>query len=122
MTSWQPMYILRDDGGVHLARRRFLRDSLRVGAVVALSTLLSAAPASAASLFAMPSIGDQKRVGQQAAKDLLRRYKEVHDRRSTHFRDVGKRLVDALSAVDRKNWDFKFHVLESHASAEGAKP
>jgi len=98
---------------VELSRRRFLRNALVGTATVAASSLLLPTPAHAGGLFAAPSAGDQKKVGQQAASEILKKYKEVHDRRASHFQDIGGRLVSALSDSDRQNWDFKFHVLDS---------
>jgi predicted Zn-dependent protease len=80
---------------------------------VTLAPLLIAGPAEAGGLFAAPSPGDQKKVGQQAAKQILGQYKEVHDRRATHFQEIGRRLVNALPSTDRNTWDFSFHVLDS---------
>jgi len=102
-----------DHLSIELSRRRFLRNALVGAASVAATSLFLPAPAEAGGLFAAPSAADQKKVGQQAAKDILKKYKEVHDRRATHFQEIGQRLVSALSASDRENWDFKFHVLDS---------
>ena len=83
-----------------------------IGAAATAGLLLPHA-AEAGSLFAPPSANDQKKVGQQAAKDILKKYKEVNDRRATHFQEIGRRLVSALSPADQRNWDFRFHVLDS---------
>jgi len=98
---------------VELSRRRFLRNALVGTATIAASNLLLTPAAEAGGLFAAPSAGDQKKVGQQAAAEILKKYKEVHDRRASHFQEIGRRLVSALSDSDRQNWDFNFHVLDS---------
>ena len=95
------------------SRRRFLRNAILGTAGVALSGMIAATPADAGGLFAAPSVSDQRKVGLQAADQILKKYKEVHDQRATHFQEIGRRLVGSLSATDRKNWDFKFHVLDS---------
>jgi len=60
-----------------------------------------------------PSVSDQKRLGQQAAQQILQRYHEVRESRASHCSQIGARLVNALPAGDRNPWDFKFHVIES---------
>lgn len=94
------------------SRRRFIRNAAAAGAGALAAPLLSA-PAWADALFAAPSPGDQRKVGQQAARQVLQKYREVHDGRARHFQEIGRRLVDALPDQDRRNWDFQFHVLDS---------
>lgn len=103
---------LIDDAGGVASRRRFLQGALRACAGVVLSTAFLTAPSDAASLFAVPSVKDQKKIGRQASRQILKRYKEIRDGRAAHFRQVGKRLVDVLSAADRKDWHFDFHVVD----------
>jgi predicted Zn-dependent protease len=95
------------------ARRRFLRQALGAGAGLIAAPLLLPTAAEAGGLFAMPSTGDQKKVGQEAAQQTLKKYKELHDGRARHFKEIGQRLVDALPDEDRKTWNFEFHVLDS---------
>lgn len=111
----------RSAPGAHhneVSRRGFLtRAALTgAGAVLAPALLLNAVAGEAdASLFQFggkPSVDDQKKMGQQAAQQILKQYKEVHDSRADTFRKMGERLVAALPAEDRK-WDFTFRVLDS---------
>ncbi len=95
------------------SRRLFLRRAALAGAGLAAAPLLMPTAAEAGGLFAAPSTDDQKKVGDQAAQQVLKQYPEVHDARARHFDQIGQRLVAALPASDRKTWDFKFHVLDS---------
>ncbi|MEO7715687.1 MAG: M48 family metalloprotease [Capsulimonas sp.] len=96
------------------SRRRFLRNAAFAGAgLVVAPTLLIAQPAEAGGLFAQPSPDQQKKVGDEAAKEILRKYKEVFDGRAKHFDTLGRRLVAALPESDRKTWNYRFHVLDS---------
>lgn len=98
-------------------RRELLR---RAGTVGASGVLLGPAvlseilgrPASAFSLVPKPSVDQQKKLGGDAAKQILQKYKEVHDKRASFFNRIGQKLVAALPADDRK-WNFSFHVLDS---------
>jgi len=96
-----------------LTRRVFLRRAALTGVGLAALPLLMPAEAHAGGLFAAPNAADQKQVGQQAAQQILQKYKEVFDDRAKHFNTIGQRLVSALPASDRSTWDFKFHVLDS---------
>ncbi len=80
--------------------------------MAALPLLLPAA-AQAGGLFSAASPDDQKKIGDQAAAQVLTQYHEVFDRRATHFNAIGQRLVRALPEPDRSTWNFKFHVLDS---------
>ncbi len=93
-------------------RRRFLRNAALAGLSVAAAPLLLSSPAQA-GLFAAASPDDQKKVGDQAAAQVLQQYHEVFDARAKHFNAIGQRLVRALPASDRATWDYKFHVLDS---------
>ncbi len=97
------------------SRRRFLRTAALAGAgVMAAPLLLSPQAAQAGGLFNfMPSVDDQKKVGAQAAQQILHQYKEVHDARATHFQQIGARLVSALPLSDQKTWPYTFHVLDN---------
>lgn len=94
-------------------RRVFLRRAALTGVGMAALPLLTPAEAHAGGLFAAPSQDQQKQVGQQAAQQILQKYKEVFDDRAKHFNVIGQRLVRALPDSDRNAWDFKFHVLDS---------
>src|SRR5207248_2223102 len=54
-----------------------------------------------------------KRLGDQAAQQILQKYHELHDERARKFQRIGDRLVDGLSSQDRGAWDYRFHVIES---------
>ena len=97
----------------HLGRRRFLRDAGLAGLGMAALPLLLPAAAQAGGLFAVASPEDQKKIGDQAAAQVLTQYHEVFDRRASHFNQIGQRLVRALPASDRSTWNFRFHVLDS---------
>src|SRR5262249_14681393 len=63
--------------------------------------------------FSMPSPEQQKRLGAQATVQILSQYREIKDRRATHFAELGARLVKALPTEWRTLWNYEFHVLES---------
>lgn len=98
-----------------ISRRRFLRHAAFAGAgALAAPLLLTPQAAHAAGLLNfMPSVADQKKMGEQAAQQTVKQYKEVFDGRAHHFNQLGQRLVAALPAQDRNTWDYKFHVLDS---------
>ncbi|BDI33279.1 hypothetical protein CCAX7_53300 [Capsulimonas corticalis] len=99
---------------MHESRRRFLRRAAWTGAgLIIAPTLLVPQPAEAGGLFSQPSPADQKKVGDQAAKEVLQKYKEIFDGRAKHFDVLGQRLVAALSPEERKTWNYRFHVLDS---------
>ena len=95
------------------SRRLFLRRAALAGAGLVVAPLLIPQAAEAGGLFASASPQDQKKVGDQAAQQVLQKYPEVHDARARHFDQIGQRLVRALPASDRNTWDFRFHVLDS---------
>ena len=96
------------------SRRQFLSRTALAGAGIALAPLLlTPQAAEAGGLFAAPNASDQKKVGEEAAQQVLKKYHEVFDARARHFNTIGQRLVNALPPSDRNTWDFKFHVLES---------
>ncbi len=98
----------------NLSRRRFLREARALaGAGLAIVPSFAAAGGGGRALFAAPSPQDQKKVGDQAAQQVLKQYHEVFDARARHFNQIGQRLVHALPASDRNTWDFRFHVLDS---------
>ncbi|MDX1934884.1 MAG: M48 family metalloprotease [Capsulimonadales bacterium] len=82
-------------------------------AVAFVAVSVPAVPAVAWQLFKRPSPEEQKRLGDQEAAKILKKYKEVTDGRAAHFKEVGRRLVAALPEKERNRWDFRFHVLES---------
>ena len=96
-----------------ISRRHFLRMAALAGLGVAATPLLLPTAAQAGGLFAAASPDDQKKVGDQAAAQVLQKYHEVFDKRATHFNQIGQRLVRALSPSDQRTWDYRFHVLDS---------
>jgi len=103
--------------GLHLprpaaSRRDFLVKMLAGGLTVAAVPLL--AGNAQADLFKfMPTVADQKRLGEQAAQDVLKKYEVVTDSRAKSFDTIGAKLMAALPAKDRNTWDYKFHVISS---------
>ncbi len=91
------------------SRRAFLKSALASGVTAA---LCATAAATRADWFT-PSIAEQKKLGLQAARQVTEKYREVSGPRAQHFTEIGERLVAALSARDRKTWDYRFYVLES---------
>ena len=99
--------------GMANGRRRFLRNAWLAGLSAAAMPLLLPPSAQAGGLFAQANPNDQKKVGDQAAAQVLKQYHEVFDGRAKHFNAIGQRLVHALPASDQSTWDYKFHVLDS---------
>jgi len=90
-------------------RRQFLKIALAGGAAAAFAGVAEESRAD----FLTPSPADQKKVGQQAAQQVVQKYHEVSDERARHFQRIGARLVAALPSKDRNTWDYRFHVLDS---------
>jgi predicted Zn-dependent protease len=65
------------------------------------------------NLFKQPSPDQQKKVGDQAAQEILAKYPEINDARAKHFRDVCTKLVNSMPDADRKTWNFRFHLIDS---------
>jgi predicted Zn-dependent protease len=105
-----------------LSRRRFLRQAALAGAGVVAAPLLAAPPAEAFSLVSKPNSNDQKKIGEKATQDILRKYREVTDGRAAHFNSIGQRLVSALPQAERDRWDFHFHVLDDKEANAFALP
>ncbi|HLH80343.1 MAG TPA: M48 family metallopeptidase [Chthonomonas sp.] len=91
------------------SRRQFLRELTTGGLLVALATMDEQARA---DIF-MPSISEQKKVGQQAERQILQQYRVVHGPQERWLQRVGERLRAALDEKDRRTWDYRFHVIES---------
>ena len=100
------------------SRRLFLKSALAGGAAITLAGL----PLESRADMFTPSVADQKKVGQQAAQQVLQKYREVSDARARHFDAIGARLVDALPAKDRSTWNYEFHVLDNKAINAFALP
>ncbi len=92
------------------SRRDFLRRAIVGGITVATLPLLGAE--AYADPFT-PSVADQKKMGDQAAQQVLQKYHVVTDSRSGAFDRIGAKLVNALSPRDRGPWDYRFHVIDS---------
>ena len=101
------------EANVDLSRRDFLRNAGLIGLAAAAPVVLSGTPADAFSFVSQPSPDEQKKLGDQAAQQILKQYREIKDGRERHFSNLGQRLVDSLPDDQRKLWDFKFHVLDS---------
>src|SRR5437762_6688418 len=111
------------DGGRNSMLIHSLRDRERSGRAglrrawlslcVGLVALSGAAAAPARSDMFTPSEKDQIRLGDQAAAEVMRKYRVVNDSRAASVEDVGRRLLDALSPKDRGPWDFRFHLIDS---------
>jgi beta-barrel assembly-enhancing protease len=77
--------------------------------------VFAARPARAQNLnpFRPPSPEQQRRLGDEAAAQVLRKYREVNDDRAARFRQVCERLVRTLPDADRKAWNYRFHLIDS---------
>ncbi|MCS6776602.1 MAG: M48 family metalloprotease [Chloroherpetonaceae bacterium] len=93
-----------------LETRRSLIGKLLAGGVAALPILM--AREAQADPF-RPGVAEQRRIGQQAAQEILQKYREVRDSRARDFQRVGFRLVEALPPAEQTRWDYTFRVLES---------
>ena len=91
-------------------RRDFLRKALLTGTTAMLLPFLAEEEAEA-DLF-KPSADEQRKLGQQAAADILKKYPEVKDSRAESFRKVGDRIVSAMGN-QKGPWDYSFRVIES---------
>jgi predicted Zn-dependent protease len=60
-----------------------------------------------------PSEKDQIKLGDQAAQEVIRKYRVIHDGRARRVEDVGYRLLDALSSKERGPWDYHFYLIDS---------
>jgi predicted Zn-dependent protease len=58
-------------------------------------------------------VADQKKLGNQASEEILKKYKEVKDDRARSFRRVGDKLIASLTAKEKGPWDYSFRVVES---------
>lgn len=91
------------------SRREFLQKLFATGTLFTLASLDEQAKA---DIF-MPSIAEQKKVGQQAERQILQQYRDVHGPLESRLSRVGQRLIEALSERDQRTWDYRFHVIES---------
>src|SRR5690242_20789157 len=82
-----------------ISRRRFLSGTALTGAGFLLPSFLKLPPADADRLgLQMPTVAQQKQVGQQGAAEVMKKYYEVTDGRARHFKAIGERLIQALPA------------------------
>lgn len=94
----------------HYSRREVLRAALVGGLTLsALPLLMGEAEA---DLF-KPSPAQQMKMGDQAAAQVLQKYREVKDDRAREFNRVGAKLVDALPTADKGIWNYNFRMVES---------
>jgi predicted Zn-dependent protease len=102
-------------GGSIVIRSRLQQPARRVWLGLWLA-LLAATPAAVtpadAALF-KPSQQDQIKLGDQASRDVMRKYRVINDSRARRVEDVGNRLVSALSPKDRGPWNYRFYLIDS---------
>jgi predicted Zn-dependent protease len=77
-----------------------------------LALFLAPAAPGRADMFT-PSAQDQIKLGNQAATEVMRKYRVLHDDRSRRVEEVGQRLLDALPPKQRGPWEYRFYVIES---------
>ncbi|HEY3412654.1 MAG TPA: M48 family metallopeptidase [Armatimonadota bacterium] len=74
-------------------------------------TLLATGCGKSGNVF-KPSVDQQKKLGDEAAKEYEKKYKFVTGDKLARTERVGERLYQALPEDDRKTWTYKFHVVE----------
>ena len=94
----------------HYSRREVLRAALIGGLTLSALPLLTRE--SEAALF-KPSPAQQIKMGDQAAQQVLQKYRVVTDDRAREFSRVGGKLVDSLPPADRGIWNYTFRVVNS---------
>lgn len=94
----------------HYSRREVLRAALIGGLTLSALPLLTGE--AEADMF-KPSPAQQIKLGDQAAAQVLQKYREVKDDRAREFNRVGTKLVDALSPTDRGTWNYTFRMIDS---------
>src|SRR5579872_3256552 len=109
MEARNPARALRQTEG--FSRRQLLCQAIVTSA--GLPWLFTCQDAAAIPVLSMPSPTEQKRLGAQAAAQILSECKEIKDGRAAHFAEIGRRLVKALPPTYRNPWNFEFHVVES---------
>jgi len=77
-----------------------------------LALFLAPAGPARADMFT-PSVQDQIKLGNQAAADVMRKYRVLNDNRSRRVEDAGQRLLDTLSPKERGPWEYRFHLIDS---------
>jgi predicted Zn-dependent protease len=92
-----------------------LRDSRRARwlAVWVTALLIGATPTPADADIFTPSVNDQIKLGDQAAVQVLQKYRVVRDERSQRVEAVGQRLLASLSTKERGPWEYRFYTIDS---------
>lgn len=89
------------------------RGHRRAGIWLAMMLLCGvAAGPSRADMFT-PGVKEQIKLGNQAAQQVMRQYRVVHDERAAEVERMGRRLLEALPANDRNQWDWHFYLIDS---------
>lgn len=91
------------------SRRELLRAALFGSLAVSAIPLM---PLEAAANPFKPSVEEQKKLGNQAAQQIMQKYHVVKDENADRFRHVGERLVNALGR-NRGPWDYRFYLIDS---------
>jgi predicted Zn-dependent protease len=104
--------MMSDYSSISCTRAAWQRSRRRSVWLAGLALSLAVAAPVRADMFT-PSVQDQIRLGDQAAAEVMRKYRVVNDDRSRKTEEVGRRLLDALTPKDRGPWEFRFHVIES---------
>ncbi len=98
------------DTPLSLTRRTFCKGIVVAGAAALAAPFLEE-EADADSF--KPSVDQQKKLGDQAAAQIERKYRIIHDSRSREFERVGNNLLDGLTKEGRGPWNYTFNMVDS---------
>src|SRR5262245_52232479 len=111
----------RPIGDLAMSRETSIRGSLRSSRnrwcawagvwLMSLAFWASPTPPARADMFT-PSVRDQIRLGDQAAAEVMRKYRVINDDRSRTVEQVGFRLLDSLPPKQRGPWNYRFYLIE----------